>query len=257
MASEQSRASVAATLDLELEQEESRRAAWPAEGAIAKAERIARSRGEFVSFAAIGPGGREIGFAEDRRYVSASVVKAMLLVAELRRLEAEKLPLDSTTSATIKAMITYSDNDAANTIYSRVGDDGLYEVAKLAGMQNFDVYGYWANAQITAADMASFAERLDRLFEVPGGDYGSQLMRSIIPEQSWGIPQAAAKDADVRFKGGWRPTERGELVHQAARVDLDGKSYSIAVLTDGNPSMPYGEETIRLIAEELLRIDRR
>ncbi len=70
--------------------------------------------------------------------------------------------------------------------------------------------------------------------------------------QRWGIPEAAPEGADVRLKGGWRPSDAGQLVHQAARVDLGEESYSIAVLTDGNPSQAYGEETIRLIAAELL-----
>ena len=79
------------------------------------------------------------------------------------------------------------------------------------------------------------------------------MLEAIVPYQRWGIPEAASPDARIRFKGGWRPSDTGELVHQAARVDLAPKSYSLAVLTDGNPSMPYGEKTIRRIAEELLK----
>ena len=229
---------------------------WPARGALAAAEEIARDRGGLVSFAAIGPGRRELGFGEERRYVSASTVKAMLLVAELRRLEAADLPLDESTQGLLEAMITFSDNAAADVIYGRVGDEGLYEVAKLAGMRRFDVYGYWANAQITAADMAGFAGRLNRLLDLGGGEEGSRLLASVIPEQSWGIPEAAPAGATVRFKGGWRPTELGDLVHQVARVDSGKRSYSLAILTDGQPSMDHGEETIRLIARELLRTDR-
>ncbi|MEJ7876927.1 MAG: serine hydrolase [Solirubrobacterales bacterium] len=211
-----------------------------------------------VSFAAIGPGGREVGFKPDRQYFSASVTKCMLLVAELRRLRREGLALDSGTRSTLNSMITFSDNDAADQIYARVGDEGLQEVAKLVGMTHFEAtVGHWSNAQITPADMSAFMSKLDDLLGLPGGDAGSKMLASVIPAQSWGVPQAASEDARVRFKGGWRPSELGELVHQAARVDVDGESYSLAILTDGNPSMPYGEETIRLIAAELLRTDKR
>ena len=79
------------------------------------------------------------------------------------------------------------------------------------------------------------------------------MLASVTPSQRWGIPEAAPEEAAVRLKGGWRPSDTGQLVHQAARVDVGGESYSIAVLTDGNPTQVYGEDTIRLIAAQLLR----
>ena len=50
-----------------------------------------------VSFAVIGPGGKTVSFEPDRPYFSASISKAMLLVAELRRLRREEAPLDAAT----------------------------------------------------------------------------------------------------------------------------------------------------------------
>lgn len=229
---------------------------WPAPGAPGEARKIARRRGGLVSFAAMGPGGHAVGFHENRRYVSASVVKAMLLVAELSRLDRTKLPLDDGTRATLRAMITYSDNDAADQIYYRVGDAGLYAVAKRAEMPRFTVMGYWANAQITAADTASFMWRLDRLLDVRRGGFGSELLAGIVDYQRWGLAEAVPKDARLRFKGGWRSTGLGQLVHQAARVDRDGRRYAVAVLTDGQPSMEHAIGTVRLIGEQLIRRDR-
>ncbi len=229
------------------------RPAWPAKDAEAKAQHFARTRKGLISFAAIGPGGRTLTFEPDRQFFSASVSKAMLLVAELRRLRREESALDGTTRSLLQQMLTMSDNDAADAIYARVGDEGLNEVANVAGMTDFTGdAGYWANVQLSASDLARFMSRLDKLLALPGGDAGSEMLSSVVPGQSWGIPKAAPDGARVRFKGGWRPSGTGELVHQVARVDADGKSYSLAILTDGSPTMPYGEETIRLIAEELL-----
>lgn len=227
---------------------------WPARGAVAAAERIAKDRGGLVSFAAIGPGGRAVGLAENRPYYSASASKSLLLVAELRRLRREGLPLDPATHDLLDAMITLSDNDAAEVIYGRVGDAGLNEVATLAGMRDFSAdVGHWSNARITAADMARFMARLEGLLELPGGGIGGEMLASVDPSQSWGVPAAAPKGSLVQIKGGWRPTETGELVHQAARVETGGRRYALAILTDGQPTMAHGTETIRLIARELLR----
>ena len=57
---------------------------------------------------------------------------------------------------------------------------------------------------------------------------------------------------DVLFKGGWRRTYRGQLVHQASFVRYHGTGFSLAVLTDGNPSMSYGIETISGVARRIL-----
>jgi len=57
----------------------------------------------------------------------------------------------------------------------------------------------------------------------------------------------------VFFKGGWRGTGRGQLVHQAAFIRYQGTRFSLAVLTDANPSMSYGIETIEGVARRILR----
>ncbi len=205
-----------------------------------------------MSFAVVDSRGTEHAFAGDRQFVSASVVKAMLLIAEIDRLHAEGLPLDPTTRSLLERMITYSDNDAADTIYSRVGDRGLFAVARRAGLEHFTVTGYWANAQLTAADMARLMARLDRLLVGAHEPFASDVLDRVVLEQRWGIPAAVAGDGwQQRFKGGWRTTERGQLVHQIARLDRENVTVSLAVLTDGAPSMDYGIATVRGIAERL------
>ena len=78
-------------------------------------------------------------------------------------------------------------------------------------------------------------------------------MSGIASYQSWGIPAATRHHGwTVFFKGGWRGTDRGQLVHQVARLEKDGQVVTIAVLTDGDPSMAYGIETIRGAAERAL-----
>ena len=224
----------------------------PRPAAVEAARAFAVDRDGLVSFAVVDTRGGTYGLDEARTYVSASVVKAMLLVAELDRLAAEGLPLDQVTRDTLHAMITYSDNVAADTIYYRVGDEGLFEVARRAGMRDFTVSGYWANAQLSARDMARFMDRLKRVLTGPHADFAAGLLTAIVPEQRWGIPEATPEGWRIRFKGGWRGTELGQLVHQIARLENGRRELAIAVLTDGQPTMEYGIETVRGIAERLL-----
>jgi hypothetical protein len=225
----------------------------PGTSAMRKAWRFARRRGGQVSFAVVDTAGRMRTREGGRLYPSASVVKAMLLVAELRRLRDLGLALDPATEELLEAMITYSDNDAADAIYSRVGDPGLVTVADSAGMRRFTVAGYWGNAQVAAADLARFFSRVRKLLPRPYRRTGLGLLASVIPEQRWGIARAARGRWDVYFKGGWRDTERGELVHQAGLLRDDGRELAIAVLTDAQPSQLHAIHTVRGIVDRLLK----
>jgi beta-lactamase class A len=224
----------------------------PTVSAMRKAWKFARRRGGQVSFAVVDTAGRIRTRDGGRLYVSASVVKAMLLVAELRRLHQERLPLDPATAELLEAMITYSDNDAADSIYARVGDPGLLAVADAARMRRFTVAGYWGNAQVTAADLAHLFSRLRALLPRPYRRIGLGLLASVIPGQRWGLPRAARGSWTVYFKGGWRATERGELVHQAAWLKDGHRELAIAVLTDAQPSQLHAIHTVRGIADRLL-----
>jgi hypothetical protein len=82
---------------------------------------------------------------------------------------------------------------------------------------------------------------------------GLRLLASIVPGQRWGLPRAAARERwTVYFKGGWRATESGELVHQAGWMKDGSRELTIAVLTDAQPSRLYAIHTVRGIADRLV-----
>jgi hypothetical protein len=206
-----------------------------------------------VSFALVDSKGRARDMMGDRTFVTASVVKAMLLLADLDRLQAAGASLDAGTRAQLEAMITYSDNAAADAVYARVGDAGLAAVARRAGLERFGVAGYWANAQLTASDMARLMHRIEAVAAGPHQEFALSVLERVVPAQRWGIPEAVASEGwRVRFKGGWRDTEAGQLVHQVAHLRRDGTELSLAVLTDGDPTIDYGIETIQGIAGRLV-----
>jgi hypothetical protein len=227
---------------------------------VAAARAFASSAPGAVSFAVMDPVAGVRGLDPDAQFSSASVSKALLLAAELRRLRDQDEPLDEGTRALLESMITISDNDAASAIYSRVGDEGMREVAEAAGMRNFEVTpGYWGGAQVTAADLARFYLRLERNLVGPHGGYGKRLLAAITSSQRWGIPAAAGPGWRVYFKGGWRPagaTENsGSVTHQAALlVHRGGRRVAIAILTDQSPgTTSYG--TLEGISGRLLAGD--
>lgn len=227
-----------------------RPAAVPGPRAIAAARRYLGRRAGVKAFAVIDTSGRLRGSSMRTRFVSASVVKAMLLVARLRA--ASGRPLTGAERAPLSPMIRRSDNRAATAVFGTVGPGGLTRLARASRMRSFTVPGGWPSAQITAADQARFFSRLDSLLPDRHRAYGQTLLSSIVREQSWGVPAAARPRWNVYFKGGWRRTPRGRLVHQAARLEDGERTVSIAVLTDGNPSHGYGTRTVRGVARLLL-----
>jgi beta-lactamase family protein len=229
-----------------------RKPAYPPVESMERAAEYLQHRDGQNAFAVVNSDGREYGLNDHERYVSASVVKAMLLVAYLRALGAQKGTLGTYSNDLLYPMVHVSDNKAASAVFQTVGDIGLEGVARHAGMTDFELGSDWANELITAGDQARFFYRMDRLIPARFRAYARELLSGVDPNESWGIPAAARPAWTVYFKGGWRRTGLGQLVSQIARLEQPGRRIAIAVMTVADPSMAYGEETIQGVTERLL-----
>lgn len=229
-------------------------AGYPGPRAVARAERALAARSGRTALAVVDTEGRLAGVDLHRTFVTGSVVKAMLLVAYLRRLDARgQRHIDAASNAILYPMIHVSDNDAATACWSIVGNSGLYGVAHAAGMTDFSNSGDWAQAQLSAADQARFFFEMDSLIPHEFVGYARFLLSTIAGYESWGIPSVARpRGYRVFFKAGWRPTALGQLVHQIARLEGHGRVFSLAIMTDGDPSMDYGIQTLDDVTRALL-----
>ena len=110
--------------------------------------------------------------------------------------------------------------------------------------------GWWAFTQTSAADQARLMLALDRLIPTRFYGYARALLAGIEPSQSWGIPPVARPRWRVFFKTGQLPSEG--LYNEVARLERPAVTFTIAVLTTGDPSMGYGQQTIEGLAARLL-----
>ncbi len=229
-------------------------AGFPGAAAIGRAGAFLNRRAGRTAFAVVDSEGRLWGESLHRTFVSASVVKAMLLVGYLRMLDARgRHHVDAASNAFLYPMINVSDNTAATHTWSILGNAGLYAVARAAGMSDYSVSTDWASSQISAADQARFFFAMPALIPREFVGYANALLSGIAAYESWGIPAIARpRGYAVFFKGGWRGTALGQLVHQAARLQGHGRTLAIAVMTDGDPSMGYGIDTIQGVTGALL-----
>ena len=201
-----------------------------------------------VAVAVVDSRGRAYGYHAKRPFITASVVKAMLLVAYLRRHGS----LDPATRATLTRMITVSDNAAADAIFRSVGRRGLMRLARLAHMSTFRSSSAWILSRVGAADMARFFRDMERYIPRERRRFANGLLANIVSYQRWGIPAAAGlRGYRVYFKPGWLGA--WILANEAARLERRGVIVGLAVFTDRNPTSSYGKETIAGVTARLLR----
>ena len=201
-----------------------------------------------VAVAVVDSRGHVYGYHSTRPSVTASVVKAMLLVAYLRRHSS----LDPAARATLTRMITVSDNASADAIYRSVGQRGLMRLARLARMTTFRSSSAWIACRVSAADMARFFRDMERYIPTAARRFANGLLANIVSYERWGIPVAAEpRGYRVYFKPGW--LGGWTLANEAARLERRGVHIGLAVFTDHNPSSTYGKDTIAGVTARLLR----
>lgn len=222
------------------------------DAAVARARTYARGRPGRVSFAVFEHGEvRSLGGGV--RYRSASIVKAMVLVADLRRHARLHAPLSRSARARLASMIRVSDNHAATATFQLVGRGAVLQVAKLVGMRGYSVGNGWGTSQVTASDQARFFGRLQGALPPAYRAFGRRLLRTIVPSQTWGGARVArAHGYRTLFKSGWLPRKDGWVVHQGFRVERGGCTVGIAVLTGRQRTMGVGVASIRGVVERLL-----
>jgi hypothetical protein len=224
---------------------------YPSAAAVSAAGRFLDARAGRTSFAVLDSTGHVSGLHLHEHFETASVVKVMMLVAYLQMLAAEHRGIDAADTALLYPMIHVSDNEAASAVFSIVGGAAVARVARESSMSDYAPgVGWWAYTQTSAIDQARLFSMLGRLIPPRFYGYARYLMSTIEPSQSWGIPPVARPRWQVFFKTGALP-ERG-LFNEVGLLERGPVRLTIAVFTDGDPSMGYGEQTIEGVASNLL-----
>jgi hypothetical protein len=228
-------------------------------------ETARHGRASFVAVEVDDPGaGVVCRLDSGTHFDSASVVKVTILGTLLRDAQAAHRSLTSTERALAWAMITRSDNGAASALWDEDGRSRLQRFLDAAGMAEtvLGPGGVWGLTRITAADETRLLWLLlqpNRVLTTSSRDYALALMADVIPAQRWGVPAGAPESLVVHVKNGWLPlapfgwriNSIGGFTGSAGKNS--GQRYSIVVLTQDNPTMAYGVDTVERIAEAVNR----
>jgi len=211
-----------------------------------------RGRRGDIAFA-VRTAGAFYGYRPDHQEWSASVLKAMLMVAYLDRPSVARRALNPYDRSLLYPMITRSDNDAANMLDELIGDSGLQALAARVGMTEFAAtQPIWGESEITARDQTRFFLNIDKYIVARHRSYAMQLLASIVPAQRWGIGEVAPQGWQLYFKGGWG-SGTGLIDNQVALLTRGCARVSIAVLTMHDGSHTYGKENLKVIFRDVLR----
>jgi hypothetical protein len=191
------------------------------------------------------------GVETGRTVPSASVLKAMLLVAYLRQPDVRGRALTRTDRALLEPMIRWSDNVAATRVRDIVGNGGLVRLAHRVGMRAFAPAAIWGLSRVDAADQTLFFLHIDRYVPARHRATALRLLSSIVPSQRWGIGRVRPAGWALYFKGGWG-SGTGAVDHQVALLRRGKRRVSVAILTTSSPSHAYGKQTLRGVAARLL-----
>jgi len=227
-----------------------RQATW--QPGVRAAISYAHTRAGDVSFA-VRTEHRAWGWRVDRTVPSASILKAMLLVAYLDDARVRDRPLTATDHRLIDPMIERSDNEAATSVLGFVGSKGVYRVARRAGMRHFTLDDdIWGLSRIDAADQARFFLHIDREVVPSHRATAMHLLASVTASQRWGVGRLRLPGWQLYFKGGWG-AGTGEVEHQSILLRHGSVRVAASVLITSSPSHAYAKRTLQGIFEALLR----
>ena len=231
-----------------------RRRAPPAGWApdVAAASAYAQQRQGIVTFHVRTERGRWSRDA-DRTVPSASVVKAMLMVAYLNRADVRGRALTAADHALLDPMIRRSEQPRGHPRARHRGQRRAHPAGRArrhVPVRGAPDLGPLAD-QRARPDAAVAALRVLRAGAPPR--HRAAAAPDDRPEAALGLRRVPLPAGWVlRFKGGWG-SGTGLVEHQVALLTRGDERVAIAILTTGSPSHRYGKRTLRGLAERLLR----
>jgi hypothetical protein len=226
----------------------------PTTTAIDSAVSYGHSRGERVAVAVYDRWTNQgwLGGDANSYYASASLVKVFIAARLIMTGQ-----MHGSIATTASRMIRLSDDDAATSLYGRVGGDQLYKWVTAT----FHIpvapppdAGFWGETRITAGGMLSFYKQIAA---ISGGSWLTTTMGQYSCTAADGFPQCfgipAASATHPRIKQGWMCCLEGKTrMHSTGYVD-SGRMI-VVLLSEGSRSVygTYGGGTVTGMARRVM-----
>ncbi|MGW4963768.1 serine hydrolase [Nonomuraea sp. NPDC004186] len=208
--------------------------------------------------------GRLYRYHPGERLITASTAKVQILMALLLRTSWKRLPAAVRHDADI--MIRYSDNHAADRLWSRIGGaPGFTKAGRKLGLKHtqgvpgecVDLY-CWGITRTSVDDQIRLMRALvsgKSPLKAKDRDQVLKLMGHVVAGQNWGISAAACAGDGVALKNGWLKHVSNKLwaTVSVGLIRGDGHAYAVAVLTEGSPEVGYGIATVEGVTKRIMQ----
>ncbi|MFN8498928.1 MAG: serine hydrolase [Anaerolineae bacterium] len=197
------------------------------------------------------------------RFHLASVAKVLIMLTLLDKAAAAGRDLTAEETAHLEPMIVLSSNDDADALWSTVGGaDAVksYLAAHALRETAPDEDGFWGETEASPEDVAQLLaglienEGIDEAYRSVAVDL---MLKAVDWSGGWGAVSGIPDDPSVKVysgaKDGWYSADEGWWVNSAGFVlpDHAKPPYALAILTNGQPSVEYGAQTVHDIAAQI------
>lgn len=198
----------------------------------------------------------------DQPVWTASTIKLAIVVDLLTRHRAGTISLDDEDRDLIQAMLHWSDNDAADTLWERYNGPQLrafndafpqYGLTDLRPFQTYsDNVPYWGFQKCTPADLDRLMQHVLSNLDPADTAYIIEELQNVAENQQWGV-WAAGPDAAPGNKDGWSDEDTGWVVNSVGFAG-PGQRYTLAIMNslEGEGGYDDGVTTDSHLAEVLL-----
>jgi beta-lactamase class A len=188
------------------------------------------------------------------REVTASMAKIDILADLLWESQTTGHPLSENVEKLATAMIEYSDNKAAQTLYVRIGQlPAITTFNQSIGFTQTIESWDWGLIDTTPRDQLNLLKTIlfpNHVLNTASQSYEQNLMENVADYERFGIPTGVPANAMVGVKNGWDPeSTTGWQINSSGYVHLGHTYYLAVVMTQSNPSEAYGEEVVDRVAE--------
>ncbi|MEU9442063.1 serine hydrolase [Streptomyces sp. NPDC048304] len=213
--------------------------------------------GARVSAAVLAVDSGESAAYGDAAFDTASIVKVDILAALLLQAQDADRRLTAAEKAYATKMIENSDNTSATALWRAIGRaEGLDAANKRFGLTSTSggEGELWGLTQTTAADQLLLLQQVfgeESELSAASRSYVQGLMKSVEPDQRWGVSAVAEGNSSTLLKNGWLARSTTGLwdVNSIGRVTVDGADYLVAVLSKGTESQAKGIALVEAAAK--------
>ncbi|WP_392669133.1 serine hydrolase [Streptomyces sp. LN785] len=187
-----------------------------------------------------------------RTYATASIVKVDILATLLLRAQDDGRKLTAYERGRAVTMIENSDNDAATALMRVIGGASALDAAnRRFGLTGTTAATAWGLTRTTSADQLMLLRTVfgtESELTADSRAYLQGLMGQVSAGQHWGV---SAAGGDWALKNGWMPRSSTGLwdINSIGRVKAAGRTYLVAVLSSGQPTMAAGIRRVEKVAK--------